>query len=89
MALALAGMPDLLNRSVEEIMSTGPISVRVDTPMPEILATFERELVRRLLVLDAEGLLVGVISWKDMATEANAREVGEVVHEIVDSPTTA
>lgn len=86
-ALALATAPDLLNRPVEEIMSQWPVSVRLSTPMPEVLATFERELVRRLLVLDDAGLLQGVISWKDLAAEASIREVGEVVHEIVESPT--
>lgn len=86
-ALALAERPDdLARRPVEEIMSTTPITVTVDVPLSEVLATFGRELVRRLLVVDDEGTLVGVISWKDLAAEVPAREIGRVVNDVVESP---
>jgi CBS domain-containing protein len=84
-ALALADMPDLVSRAVEEIMSKDPVSVKQTATLDEVADTFRRELVRRLLVVDGSGLLVGVIGWRDLSTAASTREVGEVVSSVVES----
>jgi len=86
-ALALADHEDLVNRPIEEIMSTGLITVAPTATLAEVLDTFSREAVRRLLVVDSEGLLRGVISWKDVAAEAPARAVGRAVTDVVETPT--
>ena len=86
-ALALATYNDLVDHPIEEIMSTSLISVSPSTPVAEVVETFGREAVRRLLVVDDGGLLVGVIGWKDVCGEISDRAVGRVVTDVVESPT--
>ncbi len=86
-ALALATYDDLVDHPIEEIMTTTLVSVEPSTPVPEVVETFGREAVRRLLVVDSAGLLVGVIGWKDVCGEISDREVGRVVTDVVESPT--
>ena len=86
-ALALATYDDLVDHPIEEIMTTTLISVAPSTPVPEVVETFGRQAVRRLLVVDSGGLLVGVIGWKDVCGEISDRVVGRVVTDVVESPT--
>ena len=86
-ALALATYDDLVDHPIEEIMTTTLISVAPSTPVAEVVETFGREAVRRLLVVDSGGLLVGVIGWKDVCGEISDRVVGRVVTDVVESPT--
>jgi len=86
-ALALATHDDLNQTPIEEIMTTSLIAVSPATPMTEVMETFARESVRRLLVVDAEGLLVGVIGWKDVCGETPDGVVGHVVTDVVEAPT--
>lgn len=51
---------------VRERMSTQPVTVTADTPIPEALRVMRQNHVRRLPVLDAEGQLVGIVSEKDL-----------------------
>jgi CBS domain-containing protein len=86
-ALALATYDDLVDHPVEEIMTTNLISVAPSTPLPEVVETFGREAVRRLLVVDSGGFLVGVIGWKDVCGEISEQVIGRVVIDVVESPT--
>ncbi len=85
-ALALAEYPDLATRTVAEIMSKDPITVSPLTTLEEIHATIAQQGVRRLLVVDSTGSLVGIVAWKDIAPKATDRQVGEVVSEVVTQP---
>jgi len=85
-ALALATYDDLIDRPIEEIMTTSLVTVPTTAPIADVIRTFGREAVRRLLVVDEDGLLVGVISWKDLCGEVTERAVGHVVTEVVDGP---
>ena len=87
--LALATHADLVDHPIEEIMTKTLITVAPTTTVSEVVDTFGREAVRRLLVVDKEGLLVGVISWKDVSGELSDRSVGRFVTEVVESPTRA
>ena len=84
--LALASVDDLVNRPVEEIMSKDLVTVTTDTPLPQVIETMRSELVRRLLVVDDQQMLAGVISWKDLAEAIPNRTVGQVVNDVVESP---
>ena len=86
-ALALADYPDLATRPVTDIMTRGVISVRPETPLDQIEAKFGDKGVRRLLVIDANDLLVGIIAWSDLARYEAPHGVGEVVTEVVEQPT--
>jgi CBS domain-containing protein len=85
-ALALGKYDDLVDRPVSDIMTTNLISVTPDAPLAEVIELFAREAVRRLLVVDAGGQLVGVIGWKDVCGELPNRVVGRVVTSIVEEP---
>jgi CBS domain-containing protein len=88
-ALALGVHDDLADCPLEEIMATTLITVLPTTPLAEVVATFGREAVRRLLVVDSDGSLVGVIGWKDVCGEISDQTVGRVVTDVVESPTGA
>lgn len=81
-ALALASLDDLPNQPVEQIMTSQVVAVPVNATVDELVVAFRRARVRRLLVLDAEGLLIGIVS-----RSAVSRFVSEgVVNEIPESP---
>jgi CBS domain-containing protein len=85
-ALALADYPDLASRPVSEIMTRDVFTVSPDDGIDTIKDQFGDRGVRRLLVRDANGQLVGVISWRDLAPHLPDRGVGEVVSEVVTQP---
>jgi CBS domain-containing protein len=85
-ALALGNAPDLATRPVSEVMTTDPVTVGPETPLVEAAQVMARAQVRRLLVVDAEGLLVGVIAWADMAPYLPTPATGDMVAEVVEEP---
>jgi CBS domain-containing protein len=85
-ALAVADKPDLPNRPVSEVMSPGVISVLPETPIDEVRDKFGAEAVRRLLVVDSQGQLLGIIAWSDIARILSNRAMGQVVTEVVEQP---
>ena len=84
-ALALAEIPDLVGHSVSEIMSKDPITVSPETPVSEIEAKIASNAVRRLLVVDASGTLVGIVSWADLAKHDSATRIGQTVTEVLET----
>ena len=85
-ALALTEYPDLVNRSVGDVMTKEPITVTLDTTIDEIEAKIAQNAVRRLLVVDDDGELVGIVAWKDLAPASPDQDVGHVVSEVVEQP---
>jgi CBS domain-containing protein len=80
-ALGLAEHPDLAARPVADVMTANPVTVRADTPLNVVAKTLANARVRRLLVVDGDGRLAGVIAWYDVAPFLNDREVGDIVTE--------
>ena len=85
-ALAVADYPDLASRSVADVMTKDVVSVAPDASMEALKEKFGAAGVRRLLVVDADGRLLGIISWADLAPHASDRTVGHVVTEVVEQP---
>ena len=85
-ALALAEHPDLATRSVADVMTKGVVTVHPDTPLQEIDALFGSEGIRRVLVVDDEGRIAGIVSWADIAPYTNDSELGDVVGDVVEQP---
>jgi CBS domain-containing protein len=85
-ALALAvhgeGLPGV---AVSAIMSKGIVSVAPDDALAVVAARFGDEQVRRLLVLDGQGQLLGIIAWADLAPHVPSRTLGHTVTEVVRS----
>jgi CBS domain-containing protein len=59
---------------VGDIMSTGVISVRSDTPLSECLKMVTEHRIRHLPVLDAAGKVVGVLSIGDLVRAVVAQQ---------------
>jgi CBS domain-containing protein len=86
-ALALAEHGERLpGVSVSEIMTKGVVSVRPDEPLYDVVERFGDKGVRRLLVMDANDLLVGIIAWADVAPYVPDRTLGRAVSEVVEHP---
>jgi len=75
---ALAGLP------VSQIMSRGVISVAPETDLDSIVDQFGDRRVRRLLVIDAENRLQGIVAWADIAPYVRDQRIGEAVTEVVE-----
>ncbi|SRR6266542_979826 len=53
--------------SVRDWMHAGAVTCRPDTPVTEVARTMQAEHISALVVTDAQGLAVGVISKTDLA----------------------
>jgi CBS domain-containing protein len=62
---------------VEETMTIEPRSLRPEDPVQEALHRMELQQLRRLPVLDAGGMVIGIVSLDDVASEA-----GEALQDI-------
>jgi CBS domain-containing protein len=78
-ALAVANNPDLSNRPVADFMSKDVISVAPDASLEEVAALFGQEGIHRLLVIDADGQLQGIIAWSDLAPHISEATLGHLV----------
>jgi CBS domain-containing protein len=86
-ALALAERGAALSSlPVTELMTTGIVSVAPDAPLDVVVERFGDRGVRRLLVIDSNGLLHGIISWADVAPHVPDRTMGHTVSEVVEQP---
>jgi CBS domain-containing protein len=80
-APAAAGQPELGQRPVSEVMDRQILTAPAETPIDQVLRMMGDARAPTLLVVDAEGLLLGAISWTDMA----ARLPGGTVTSAFDS----
>jgi len=80
---AVADGMDIENTSVGEIMSSDLHVVSPDTDLDEAAHTMEEFKIRRLPVVDQDGLLVGILSLGDIAVRSqNIEEAGEVLEQV-------
>jgi hypothetical protein len=69
----LAGDGDFKRRRVGDVMSAGPVTIPPDASIEEACAVMTRTGVRRLIVVDDDGGMIGLISWHDLGTFAGRR----------------
>ena len=70
----------LSSMAVADIASRGVATVPPDAPLGAVIEAFgERGGVRRLLVVDADRHLLGIISWSDLAPHVSDRGFGGLV----------
>jgi len=67
---------------VKQRMSRHPITVSPDTSLPDALELMRREKVRRLPVLDKQGVLVGIVLEKDLLYASPSPATSLSVHEL-------
>lgn len=82
-ALGLADYPELTSRPVSEIAQPGIVSVAPEDTLGRVCDVLRTQGVRRVLVLDAAGRLVGIIGWADIAPIISDRMMGRLVTDVV------
>lgn len=62
-----------------DIMTLLPITVFADDPLQSAMEVLEQEAIRRVPVVDANGLMIGIVSQVDVATHASRRKAGQLL----------
>jgi len=68
--------------TADTCMSQPVVTVNVDDPLDEVLATMEKHQIRRVPVVDERGCCAGIIAQADVAWAEPLPEVGELVREV-------
>lgn len=63
-------------------MSQPVISVRIDASLEECIRVMEAHRIRRVPVVDGDGLMRGIVSQADIAQHAPQASTGELVKEV-------
>jgi CBS domain-containing protein len=85
-ALALAyHQNDLAHTPVGELMSTDAVTIGLDDGVEFAMDQLGEHGVRRLLVVDDEGVLQGILTWADLAPHLTPTALGRVVSRIVEN----
>lgn len=79
----LAEFPDLVNQPVSEIMSPGVVTVSPEDNLGKVCEVLRTQAVRRVLVVDSAGRLLGIIGWADIAPVLSDRMMGRLVTDAV------
>jgi CBS domain-containing protein len=82
-ALAIADIPDLVNRPVGEVMAPGIVAVAPADSLRDVCDALRAQGVRRVLVVDAAQQVKGIIGWADIAPVLSDRAMGQVVKDVV------
>lgn len=65
-----------------EIMSTPVATVAEDASIEELFDIMEDQQIRRVVVIDAEGQVCGIVAQADIAELADAEDVADVVEKV-------
>ncbi len=69
----------------DEYMTRSVVTVREDTPIPDVIRTMEKHQIRRVPVVRDGGLVTGIIAQADLARSIPDREVAELLSEVSQS----
>jgi CBS domain-containing protein len=84
-ALALADHEaDLASTPLDALMTRDLITIAADATLDAAVESLGGEGLRRLLVVDADGRLVGVLSWTNLTPHFSERGLGHVVSRILE-----
>lgn len=85
---SLAAGKNPLELIVRDCMTMPAVSVTEDTSIADCIDMLELNQLRRVIVVDREGRVSGVVAQADIAAHASKRKAGELVRE-VSQPTRA
>jgi CBS domain-containing protein len=75
--------------SARDAMSQPVVTVRAEAPLDQVVATMEKHQLRRVPVVDRQGLCAGIIAQADVALTSREREVAHLVREVSRGPVPA
>jgi CBS domain-containing protein len=79
---AVADGLDPARATVGQCMSTQLATVAADTSIQDCCQIMEERQVRRLLAVDDDGRIIGIVAQADIALHLSARKTAEVVREV-------
>jgi CBS domain-containing protein len=71
-----------LQLSAADVMTSPAITVEAEASVQDCCEVLERNQIRRVPVVDASGVCIGIVSLADIAREASGRKTAEVVKEV-------
>jgi CBS domain-containing protein len=75
-----------MDAPVEDVMTPDIICCDADDDVRQLAETMERNQVRRVIVVNGENRVVGVVSLADIATRSRDRDLGGEVLEMISRP---
>lgn len=85
----LAARKDPFNTPVSAIVSGPVISCEPDTPLSHVEQLMERHLIRRVVVVDEAGRLMGVVSVDDVAESGRVGDPSHIIRHVLTPDTKA
>lgn len=85
---SLAAGKNPLEMTARDCMTMPAVTVTEDTRVDDCIDMLELNQLRRMVVVDREGRITGVVAQADIAAHASKRKAGELVRE-VSQPTRA
>lgn len=81
-ARAVAAGQNPIGMKVDELMTMPITAVGPESSLEDCLAQMEQSQVRRMLVVDGQGRLCGIVSQADIARSAPEHETAELVKDV-------
>lgn len=79
---AVASGGDARSLTAGDCMTTSVVSVKADASLDDLLAAMSENQVRRLIVVDDRGGVIGIVSQADVALHAKNEKSGELVEQV-------
>jgi CBS domain-containing protein len=84
---AIARGQNPLERKAGDCMSSSLCFVRPDTDLEQCLELMEEHQIRRMLVVDDNGRVCGIVAQADIAQHANQSDTAELVRDVSEPGT--
>lgn len=81
----LAEEKDPFNTAIESCMTRSLVTVSPEDKVEECISKMERHQVKRILVVDANGSVAGIVVQAHIARNVGKKETGELVQDISES----
>ncbi len=84
--LRVVGEQRSFDTRVDEVMTTEVQTCREDSSIADVIFQMTDKQVRRILIVDGDDRLTGIVSLGDVAQEASARKAGAILEDISEAP---
>ena len=79
-AVACGRNPAML--MARDCMTAPPLTISEDADLKSCIELLEERQIRRIVVVDLAGRIVGIVAQADIATSASKRQAGELLREV-------